>query len=193
MEVEKQKNGISMEHVERYKRLLIMREEYIVEGEKRIAILLPQLRQVEQENGRLKEDPYTNPVLLKQSSKHLIQLDRELNYERALLDYHRSEITNLLDTIREIEMGPNTLQSARLVSMASRNPVQNEHVKDARTTVHPLQRLRAHGPFYYQFQKNMEGYAGVPAALQRSGVTLKERYPIGGKTKRNRTRRRKNK
>jgi hypothetical protein len=171
-------------HVERYKRLLKIREDYLSKGEGRIAILLPQLRQAQIEYARLDEDRYKNPILLKKSREKILELDRELKHEQSLLDYHASEITNLLDKIKEIEItDPNTLQSAHLVRMASRNPLQNKSVKNVKSTIHPLQRLQAHALFYRKFMNRIEGNAGVPGALHRKGVTLKEHYPIGGRRK----------
>ena len=169
--------------IEIYKRLLKTREDYIKAGEKRITEIKSKLDTANIEESHLKEHLYPNQVLIKKSREEIRKLDRELKHEQSLLDYHASEITNLLDKIREIEMGPNTLQSAPLIRMASQNPVHNESVKNSKSTIHPLQRLRAHGPFYHKFMKNIEGYAGVPGALHRKGVTLKHPYPSGGKTR----------
>ena len=117
-----------MEPVEINKKLK-KRQDYLSEAEKRIAIVLTQLEAAEKKYARLDHSP--NPVLLKKSREEIRKLDRELKYEQSLLDYHASEITNLLDKIKEIEItDPNTLQSADLIRMASRNPVQYILYKD---------------------------------------------------------------
>ena len=154
-------------------------EQFKSRCEERIATLESTIRQAERDVSRLTEEIHFFPKkspLLRESRKNLTQLYQELSDEQARLDYYTREL-KITD--------PKTLQSATLVRMASHPPVETESVKDARTTVHPLQRLRAHGPhFYAQWAKNMDAFAGVPGALERSGVTLK-----GGKRKRKTKRR----
>ena len=123
------------------------------------------------------------------------RLERNIQNYKDILEERYEEKRRLEERIKEIEIRePNTLQSAPLVIKGSRKSPHNEPFKESRSTVSPLQRLRAHGPhFYDQLWTKIKGYAGVPAALQSQGYTLNERDSFGGKTKRNRTRRRKNK
>jgi predicted nucleic acid-binding Zn-ribbon protein len=113
------------------------------------------------------------------------RLEGNIQNYKDILEERKEEKIPVEERIKEIEItDPNTLQSASLVRMASRNPVHKDPFKERRSTVSPLQRLRAHGPgFYSQFINEIEGKLGVPAALQSQGYTLKERYPSGGKTR----------
>jgi hypothetical protein len=119
------------------------------------------------------------------------RLERNIQNFKDILEEKYAEKKQVEEKMKEIEItDPNTIQSANLIRMASQRRNQEEYSKTPRISVHPLHRLRAHGPhFYEQFMKNIEGRADVPGALHRKGVTLKERYPVGGKTrKRYRTR-----
>ena len=119
------------------------------------------------------------------------RLERNIQNYKDILEERNEEKRQTEENIREIISDSKTLQSVPLFKMASRKPLEKDLVKDAKYTLHPLQRLNAHGPdFRDQFMKRIEGLADVPGALHRKGVTLKERYPSGGRYRKKRTRRR---
>jgi len=110
------------------------------------------------------------------------RLERNIQNYKDILEERNEEKKQTEEKIREIITDSKTLQSVPLFKMASRKPLEKDPVKDTKYTLHPLQRLNAQGPYFRnQFMKRIEGLADVPGALHRKGVTLKERYPSGGR------------
>jgi septal ring factor EnvC (AmiA/AmiB activator) len=174
-----------METLDVYKRLLGMRIEQRDTTKESIPKIEHELEKALSKEALLAERD-VSPTTLKEARMDIHDLDSELKQKKSFLDHHESEIRKLEKKINEI-MDPNTIQSANLIRMASQRRDQGENSKSPKLALHPLHRLRAHGPhFYEQFMKNIEGNADVPGALHRSGLTLKHNA-LGGKRKHKKT------
>lgn len=89
-------------------------------------------------------------------------LERNIQNHKDKLEERNKKKRSTEEKIREIITDSKTLQSVPLFRMASRNPLQKDPVKDTKYTLHPLQRLNAHGPIFRgQFMKYIEELAGV--------------------------------
>lgn len=181
---EKNINDITMETLDEYKRLLDMWIEQRDTTKESIPKIEHELEKALSQEAIFAERDVIPK--LKEARRKIGELDDALKQKKSFLDHHESKIMELEKKINEI-MDPNTLRSANILRMASQRRDQEEYSKSPKLSLHPLHRLKAHGPhFYEQFMKNIEGRADVPSALHRSGLTLKH-YPFGGKRNRKKT------
>jgi 5-bromo-4-chloroindolyl phosphate hydrolysis protein len=147
-------------------------------------------KEYEDEKDRLEKNAAFFKRLLEEKKQLIRELDAQINELDTRLDTGRVERERariMREQYLMDKMDKHTIDSANVFRMATQDRRQANSHKSPRAEVHPLDRLRAHGPHFYQkFMKEITGRTGEPEALSRRT----ESYG-GRKTRKNKTLKRK--